>query len=148
MDINYSDKIEKIYLAMQKGDKVELSDLISSCQNNTTFVSFIDQYSEEHSLNRKLFLQKAYVSIKYGYKILNGTKIVKNRDVVIRILMSMGMNISEVQKGLNLYGMKTLQEDDKRDQLIMASLLSKNRFRLEELNDWLIDMELEPIISD
>ena len=86
------------------------------------FVSFIDDYISSHGLTRAFIINKANLT-NYGYRILDGTKHTKNRNLILRICLAMGMNLEDTQKALKLYNMRLLDDTLFRDKIIIAGIV-------------------------
>ena len=87
------------------------------------FVSFIDDYISSHGFTRAFIINKANLT-NYGYRILDGTKHTKNRNLILRICLAMGMNLDDTQKALKFYNMRLLDDALFRDQIIIACIVT------------------------
>ena len=120
--------------------------LFDDRDSEENFPTFIGNYLDDHDMSKNVLLQKAFIPIKYGYKILNGTKHTTNRDLIIRICLAAEMNLEEVNKCLYLNGMPSLETHSKRDSLIICAVKSKG-LKIEKLNDWLISLGFKSIVD-
>lgn len=90
---------------------------------HSDFVSFIDDYISSKGITRAYINRQANLT-NYGYRVLNGTKHTKDRDLILRICLAMGMNLDDIQKALKLYNMRLLDESLFRDEIIIACIVT------------------------
>ena len=69
---------------------------------------------------QEVFLQ-ADLPERFGYKLLSEEKHTRQRDYIIRICYAAGMELSEVQRALTLYGMAPLYPRIPRDAVLMVA---------------------------
>ena len=101
-----------------------------------SFSSYIDGLIMEKRLKRQDILQKADLPQKYGYKLLTGESRTRDRDKVLRILISMNLNIKQAQRALALYGMPALYPKIKRDAVFIIAF-NKGVSSVDVVNEWL-----------
>lgn len=69
---------------------------------------------------QEVFLQADFPE-RFGYKILSGEKHTRQRDYILRICYAAGMDLTETQKALTLYGMAPLYARIPRDAVLMIA---------------------------
>lgn len=89
---------------------------------HSDFVSFIDDYISSKGITRAYIIRQANLT-NYGYRVLDGTKTTKNRDLILRLCLAMGMNLDDIQTALKLYNMRLLDESLFRDKIIIACIM-------------------------
>lgn len=67
---------------------------------------------------QEVFLQ-ADIPQRYGYKLLSGEKMTRQRDVILRICYATGLSLQETQRALRLYRMDGLYARNPRDAILM-----------------------------
>lgn len=110
------------------------------------FVSFMDRYIAEHGLKRNSIVMYSGIELKYGYKLLNGSRHTTNRDLIIRLCIVMDMQEEDIQQALTLYGMQPLDPKKARDFLILSILDIRRPTKLYDLNGWLEQLHFEPLL--
>ena len=83
--------------------------------------------------------------MSYGYKLLAGAKHTNNRNMILRLFLALRMSEDEIQKALNLYGMKPLNKRDKRDRVIL--LAPAYHSDIDDIEKWLINLDFEPLFD-
>lgn len=111
---------------------------------NDNFVSLIDSHIDQKNIKRKDLFIKANISEKSGYKILSGEIKTKNRDRLLRILISLELKLDEMQTALKLYGFSPLYPKVKRDSLIILTINNGIR-SVDEVNEILLEHNFEEL---
>lgn len=143
--VDYSERQELLYRTLKNGGNIKKLHNELYGLNQESFFSFMDQYINEHGLKRQFVIQKAMLPLSYGYKILNGQKHTKDRDIIIRLCIAMGMVINDVQQAILYYNMPPLQEGDTRDFIIITGITHKQD--IYTIQEWLEQSEQEPIVK-
>ena len=78
------------------------------------FPAYMDEIISRKDLKRRDIFQKADLPAKYGYKLLTGEAHTSDRDKLLRLFISMRMNLKETQRALELYGLAPLYPRKKR----------------------------------
>lgn len=87
-----------------------------------TFASYMDEFISAHECNRREIIRKADFPEKYGYKLLSGENHTSERDYVLRFCITLGMNLKQTQRALELNGMRPLYPKDRRDMVLIVAL--------------------------
>ena len=66
----------------------------------------------------------ADISEGYGYKLISGEKHTKQRDVILKLCLSAGFSLVEIQRALKLYGMSPLYARFPRDAVLISAVSS------------------------
>lgn len=99
------------------------------------FTVFMNQMLDEYRIKKKEVAIRSGLSQDYTYKLLNGAKKTRERDYILAICIAIGMNISQTQHALNIYGMPMLNKADIRSNVIYNGIsYHKN---IDEINAWL-----------
>ena len=141
-ETQYSKKYMRLYSALSQGDYSTAKKLLP--KENQNFVQFIDDYISQHGQVRQALLRKADIPVGVGYKYLTGAKRTKNRNVILRLCIAMGMTLKDVQRALNLYGMSTLSEND-RDSVIIAGI--EHSASIDEIDEWLCSLSMGALMD-
>lgn len=88
-------------------------------QDVSSFFDYMkDLFKEKGVTQQNVFLQ-ADIPEKYGYKLLNGEKRTRQRDVILRICYAAGFSLEETQRALRKYEMPELYAKIPRDAMLM-----------------------------
>lgn len=85
---------------------------------NSFFDYMKELFKKKGITQQNVFLQ-ADIPEKYGYKLLNGEKKTRQRDVILRICYAAGFTLEETQRALRKYEMPELYAKIPRDALLM-----------------------------
>lgn len=99
------------------------------------FCSFMDQMLDEYKVKRKQVALRSGMSQDYTYKLLRGAKKTTERDYIIAMCIAIGMNLSQVQHALSIYGMPMLNREDTRGNVLYAAI--QNGLDIDQTNEWL-----------
>ena len=118
-----TNQVDANFLALLEGDqeKLKAHKKTHDKEFHHDFVAFIDKYISSHGLIREFIISKANLT-NYGYRILNGTKHTKNRNIILRICIAMKMNLEDTQEALKCYDMRLLDKEFYRDKIIMTGI--------------------------
>ena len=117
-------------------DKMDKQKLVNS---KSLFTSFFYQMLDEKNISMKDITLKTNISQSHLYQIISGSKGV-SRDKAILISASMGLNLEQTQKFLELSQNSMLYPKVKRDAIIICciefgmSVMEINE-KLEEKNE-------------
>ncbi len=105
---------------------------------------------------REMFRQKGYsqqsvfiradMPERYGYKIINGEKHTRQRDVIIRLCLASQFDLTETNRALKLYGMTELYSKVPRDAVLIVALNTKT-WNPDEVNSLLKANGFEELYS-
>ena len=84
------------------------------------FYNYMKNKMMEKSLKEVDVFSIAGIDYQYGNKILRGQRVVKQRDIILRICLAMQLNFDETQKAIKLYGLEPLYPKRKRDAIIIV----------------------------
>lgn len=87
-------------------------------ERESFYVYFKDLLNKNHLTQQIVFL-KADIPEGYGYKLLSGEKVTRQRDIILRICYAADLSLSQTQQALKKYGMKELYPKVSRDALLM-----------------------------
>lgn len=91
----------------------------SLMQTESTFFEYMKAIFKERKMTQQEIFLQADIPEKYGYKLLNGEKKTKQRDVILRICYAAKFTLEETQRALHKYEMPELYAKNPRDALIM-----------------------------
>jgi len=120
--MDYSERREKLFECLNKGERLNESLLSQYAHHSNEFQTLVDNCIERQGLKRSFVIKEAILTPSYGYKILNGQKKTKDRDVILRLLIAMKMPIDEVQRALQSYGLPILDSNSLRDDIIISGI--------------------------
>ncbi len=105
---------------------------------------------------REMFRQKGYsqqsvfiradMPERYGYKIINGEKHTRQREVIIRLCLASQFDLTETNRALKLYGMTELYSKVPRDTVLIVALNTKT-WNPDEVNGLLKANGFEELYS-
>ena len=81
---------------------------------------------------------------KYGYKLLAGEKHTTDRDKLLRLFFSMGLELPQAQRGLELYGLAALYPRKKRDAILIIAF-NRGISWVDQVDDLLIQHGEPPL---
>lgn len=87
-------------------------------EKESFYIYFKDLLNQKHLTQQVVFL-KADIPERYGYKLLSGEKVTRQRDVILRICYAAHLTLDETQRALKKYGMMELYSKVSRDALLM-----------------------------
>ena len=118
--------------------------------NIISFTDFISQKMREKKITRydlaKLLgfhNNEAKKKSEILKKIINTPGYTTNRDRIILICLALNCNYYETNHALNLYDMRSLDEHDLREQIIIIALY--NHMKISTINTWLQQANLLPL---
>lgn len=138
----YVERRQLLFQALKNQDYQTAKEILPKIESD--FVRFVDSYISENGLVRQNILLKADIAQSYGYKILTGQKHTKNRNLILRLLIAMKMDLNHIQKGLSLYGMNILS-DSGRDEIILTGIIYQQT--IDEIDEWLVSLNLERLMD-
>lgn len=109
-----------------------------------TFVSWVDEIIESKGMTRQEIFQQADIPQKYGYKLLAGEKHTTDRDKLLRLFFAMGLELSQAQRGLELYGLAALYPRKKRDAILIIAF-NRGISWVDQVDDLLIQHGEPPL---
>lgn len=92
---------------------------------------YLKELLEQYKLKRLDLINRANISVSYGYQMIDGVKKPK-RDKIIQLCFGFPLSLEELQKALRLGGVNELYAKNKRDAYIMFA--ASKGYGLEELN--------------
>lgn len=104
---------------------------------NLTFPVYMDQLIRRLGISRRDLFQRADIPQKYGYKLLSGESHTTDRDKLLRLFFAMELNLEEVQRGLELYGLAPLYPKRKRDAVLIIAF-HQGIHRVDEVDELLM----------
>lgn len=88
-------------------------------QDVSSFFDYMKDLFKEKKITQQAVFLQADIPEKYGYKLLNGGKKTRQRDVILRICYAAGFSLEETQRALRKYEMPELYAKIQRDALLM-----------------------------
>ena len=140
--------LEKI---LQKTSLDDIDDVFSENEDSMVepkidFYNFIKERMEEKKVKAKDVFFDADISYRYGYKLVSGEKVTRQRDVIIRLCYALELSLDETQKALKLYGLPPLYAKRKRDAIMM--LIFKDRpGDIIKFNEILLEKKEKPLVA-
>ena len=99
------------------------------------FVDFMQDMLDKYQIKRTEIARATGISQDYLYKILNGSKKTSERDYILAICLSVGMNFPETQHALEICQLHLLEGSDIRDHIISESVTGQRG--VYRTNDWI-----------
>lgn len=108
------------------------------------FPTYMTRILREKQMSRRDVLKRADVPEKYGYKILSGTQRSTDRDRLLQIFLAAHMNVEEVRRGLELYGLPALYPRNPRDNVFYLAFRN-GLWSVDKVDEWLRYYGLKPL---
>lgn len=108
------------------------------------FYIYIRKLLNDKHLSQQIVFLKADIPEGYGYKLLSGEKVTRQRDVILRICYAAKLTLEETQTALKKYGMMELYPRVKRDSLLMV-IFNERPGSIIDVNETLKNNGLEPL---
>ena len=113
-------------------------------EGSRPFTAFIRSKIKELGIKQQEVFLAADIPEGYGYKLISGEKHTRTRDVILRLCMSAGLCLNDVQQALILYGMSPLYPRMERDAALMIAINNGMR-DASVINEFLVEHGLEPL---
>ena len=108
------------------------------------FILYMKNLLQEKKITQQKVFLKADIPERYGYKLLNGEKRTKQRDVILRICYAAEFSLEETQRALKKYEMPELYAKVPRDAFLMI-VFNERPGDIIEVNEFLKEHEMEPL---
>jgi hypothetical protein len=108
------------------------------------FIIYMKKLFQEKRLTQQQVFLKADIPERYGYKLLNGEKRTKQRDVILRICYAAEFSLLETQRALKEYEMPTLYAKKPRDAFMMI-VFNERPGSIIDVNELLKRNGMEPL---
>ncbi len=108
------------------------------------FIIYMKKLFQEKKLTQQQVFLKADIPERYGYKLLNGEKRTKQRDVILRICYAAEFTLEETQRALKEYEMPTLYAKKPRDAFMMI-VFNERPGSIIDVNALLKQNGMEPL---
>ena len=137
----FDKKTEELEQELQGTHPSQLSDYLMTnhselTQDKTTFSGFMKEKIKDKNIKKQDVFLLADIPLRYGYKLLSGEKITRQRDVLLRICYAAEFTLQETQQALRLYHMNPLYARDPRDAFLMICFNTRPG-SIAEVNDFL-----------
>lgn len=116
---------------------------MSSHMNPLSFHEQLFLLAKQRGLNAAQVGKKALLSRSFSYQIFSGERIPK-RDIILRIAIVLGLDISETQRLLCLASRGNLYPKIKRDSVIIFCL--KNNYDIYKTDEILISLGQQSLL--
>ena len=108
------------------------------------FIIYMKNLFQEKKVTQQSVFLKADIPERYGYKLLNGEKRTKQRDVILRICYAAEFTLEETQRALKNYEMPALYAKIPRDAFMMI-VFNERPGSIIEVNEFLKSNGMEPL---
>jgi len=106
--------------------------------------AFIKQKIKEKNISQKDLFAQAGIPERYGYKLLQGEKKTKVRDVILRMCICAGLSLRDTQTALSAFSLPALYPKRERDAAIIIAV--NRRFAgIDKTNELLLQNGLEAL---
>lgn len=114
-----------------------------SQKKDPSFHEYLNKLMEDHEYYAPDLVVGACISKTYVYQFINGERL-PGRDIIVRIGLSMGLNLDETQRLLTLAGKSVLYPRIRRDAGILYCI--RKKMSLDEANSFLEDLGEVPLL--
>ena len=104
---------------------------------------YFDALLEARGMSRKQLIEAIGVNANTGYQLLNGERRAKNRDIYIRMVFALGLNLNETQRMLRRVGQGDLYAMVERDFALIYCI--ERGFTLQQAEAFLNGENLPPL---
>lgn len=94
----------------------------SLIREDRPFAAFMREMIRKKGLRQQDVFLTADISEGYGYKLIAEEKHTRQRDVILRLCLAAGLDYTETQKALKLYGMSPLYAKIPRDSVFIIAV--------------------------
>lgn len=112
-------------------------------KNDPAFHEYLNKLMEKQQFYAPDLIVGACISKTYAYQFINGERL-PGRDIILRIGLTMKLNLDEVQRLLTLAGKSVLYPRIRRDAAVLYCI--KKKMTLDETNSFLEDLGEEPLL--
>lgn len=116
----------------------------SILNRETEFSVYMKNIFRNNGLTQQYVFLQADIPERYGYKLLSGEKVTRQRDVILRICYAGKLTLDETQRALEKYGLATLYAKTPRDALLMIAF-EQRPGSVIDVNEILIKNKMEPL---
>ena len=109
-----------------------------------SFIVYMKSLLQEKKITQQYVFLNADISERYGYKLLNGEKRTKQRDIILRICYAAEFSLEETQRALKKYGMPALYAKIPRDAFMMI-IFNERPGDIIKVNEFLMENGMEPL---
>ncbi len=88
-------------------------------EESESFQVYIRELLTQKKLTQQEVFLRADIPERYGYKLLSGEKVTRQRDVILRICYAAELTLNETQRALRKYRLPELYAKIPRDALLM-----------------------------
>lgn len=110
---------------------------------NAVFHKYMNQLMAERGFSVPDLIAGACISKPYTYQIITGERL-PGRDIILRIGLSMNLDLDEIQRLLTLAGKSVLYPRIRRDAAVLYCV--RKKLTLDETNFFLEDLGEEPLL--
>lgn len=110
----------------------------------TEFSVYMKNIFRSNGLTQQYVFLQADIPERYGYKLLSGEKVTRQRDIILRICYAGKLNLDETQRALKKYGLAALYVKIPRDALLMIAF-EQRPGSVIDVNEILIKNKMEPL---
>ena len=107
----------------------EPSEIENCLQNNRdsfvgehAFTDYVRSLLKKKELTQQDVFRAAEIPERYGYRIVSGERITRQRDIVLRLCIAGHFTLKETQQALELYGMPVLYARSERDAVMIIAV--------------------------
>lgn len=112
-------------------------------KNDPSFHAYLNKLMEEYQYYAPDLVVGACISKTYVYQFINGERL-PGRDIILRIGLTMGLTLDEIQRLLTLAGKSVLYPRIRRDASILYCI--RKKMSLDESNSFLEDLGEVPLL--
>lgn len=110
------------------------------------FYEYMKAMFSQHGYKIKDVILAADFSYSYGQKLLRQERHTAERDYILRLCLGGGLDLTEVQRALKLYGMSPLYPRVERDAVLISCLYHGVK-GIDSVNDILCALNMEPLLA-
>lgn len=135
---------------MNKTKKSDLASCLEKYSDNFVgeriFTEYMRGLFEKKKIAQQDIFRKAEVPEKYGYRLISGERVTRQRDIILRLCISAGFTLKETQQALKYYRMPELYARFPRDAVLIIALNNKVR-DVSEVDELLVARQMDKLTT-
>lgn len=133
---------------MSKTKKADLASCLAKYSDDFVgdriFTEYMRGIFEKKKVSQQDIFRKAEVPEKYGYRLISGERVTRQRDIILRLCIAAGLTLKETQQALKYYHMPELYARFPRDAVLIIALNNKVR-DVSEVDELLAARQMEKL---
>lgn len=130
-------------MEMLEASPENFRDIAFTTDMQISFGEYLAELMREKLFDISRLIKEACLSKTYAYQFISGQRI-PGRDIIIRIALTMQLDVETVQRMLAIAQKGTLYPKNQRDSVILYCI--RKKMKLDETNIILQDVHEDPLL--